>query len=145
MVQPTKENWFPAMYKLQPRTPVLVPVYDTWVSSRGMGRAVSVKIVDTGPYLKTSSTYDVHQNQCLHAMHTLTRLHRFKPFLVVNHVQKIAYIALANAQKTSMPCQNLEFDRDFWCMLYLLHREVSRYLLEEVSVHPPRVHYFHFF
>jgi hypothetical protein len=69
--------------------------------------------VGTGPYLKTSSTYDVHQNQCLHAMHTLTRLHRFKPFLVVNHVQKIAYIALANAQKTSMPCQNLEFDRDF--------------------------------
>ena len=68
---------------------------------------------NTGPYLKTSSTYDVHQNQCLHAMHTLTRLHRFKPFLVVNHVQKIAYIALANAQKTSMPCQNLEFDRDF--------------------------------
>jgi hypothetical protein len=67
----------------------------------------------SGPYLKTSSTYDVHQNQCLHAMHTLTRLHRFKPFLVVNHVQKIAYIALANAQKTSMPCQNLEFDRDF--------------------------------
>jgi hypothetical protein len=43
-----------------------------------------------------------------------------------------------------MPCLNSEFDRDYRCMLYLLHREVSSYLLEEVCVQPPRVHSLHF-
>jgi hypothetical protein len=43
-----------------------------------------------------------------------------------------------------MPCLNSEFDRDYRCMLYLLHREVRIYLLEEVRIQPPHVHHLHF-
>jgi len=43
-----------------------------------------------------------------------------------------------------MPCQNSEFDRDYRCMLYLLHREVRSYLLEKIHVQPPHEHHLHF-
>ena len=101
---------------------------------------------NTGPYLKTSSMYDVHQNWCVHAMHSCThqRSPRFITFSGTRSRTKIVYVALANAQKTSIPCQNLEFDaRDCQFMLYLLHREERSYLLEEVRVHSPRVPHLH--